>query len=460
MNERSSLKETAESTSSSMRVLPYDEYAEAAVLSAILNDYTTVAKSVIQIKEEYFYKNQHRVIFRAMRALFENQMSIDLITLQNHLESSGNLEKAGGKEYLSDIYDCVVSGAHFEFHTKIITDKYLLRELILTANKIVEKSYEGEFSTEDLIDYAENAIFKITESSKIQGFVKTGDRMTEVLEHIEEIMKKGGLGIGVTTGFHTLDRVIGSFRPGQLIVIAARPGMGKSAFALNIALNTALRQNTKVGIFTMEMSVEEVLLRMISTKSMVSMDNMLTGHGLDQHKRRGIIEQAEKISKLDIFLDDVGTNSPLDLRAKARRLKAEQDGLGLIIIDYMQLMASSRRNVENRQQEISEISRSMKILAKELQVPVIALSQLNRALENREDKRPRLSDLRESGAIEQDADLVMFIYREAKYKKTEENADRANIIIAKNRHGKTGEIEMRFVEDNTAFTDLEKQEHL
>jgi replicative DNA helicase len=280
--------------------------------------------------------------------------------------------------------------------------------------------------------------------------------MTEVLERIEDIMKKGGVGIGVTTGFHSLDRVIGSFRPGQLIVIAARPGMGKSAFALNIALNTALRQDTEVGIFTMEMSVEEVLLRMISTKSMVSMDNMLTGHGLDQVKRRGIIEQAEKISRMNIFLDDIGTNTPLDLRAKARRLKAEQDGLGLLIVDYMQLMSSPRRSVENRQQEISEISRSLKILAKELHVPVIALSQLNRALENREDKRPRLSDLRESGAIEQDADLVMFIYREAKYKKTEDNAEKASIIIAKNRHGKTGEIEMRFVEENTAFADLEK----
>ena len=458
MTEHSTLRESAELSSSSMRALPYDEYAEAAVLSAIMNDYTTVAKSIIQIKEEYFYKPQHKVIFRTMKNLFEDQMSIDTITLQNQLENTGQLEKAGGKEYIAEIYDFVVSGAHFDFHTKIITDKYLMRELILTANKIVEKSYQGDLSTEELLDFAENSIFRITESSKIQGFVKTSDRMTEVLEHIEEIMKKGGLGIGVTTGFHTLDRMIGSFRPGQLIVIAARPGMGKSAFALNIALNTAIRQGTKVGIFTMEMSVEEVLLRMISTKSMVSMDNMLTGYGLDQHKIRGIIEQAEKISKLDIFLDDVGTNSPLDLRAKARRLKAEQDGLGLIIIDYMQLMGSSRRNVENRQQEISEISRSLKILAKELHVPVIALSQLNRALENREDKRPRLSDLRESGAIEQDADLVLFIYREARYKPNTENPEEASIIVAKNRHGKTGEVQLRFVEENTAFTDLEKHE--
>jgi len=450
------LREKTDLTSASARALPYDESAEAAVLSAIMNDYTTVAKSVVQIKEEYFNKPQHRVIFRAMRSLFENQMSIDTITLQNQLESSGQLEKAGGKDYLSELYDYVVSGAHFDYHVKIVTDKYLLRELILTANKIIQKAYEGDLPTEDLIDYAENNIFKITETSKVQGFVKASDRMTEVLERIEEIMKKGGVGIGVTTGFHSLDRVIGSFRPGQLIVIAARPGMGKSAFALNIALNTAFRQETKVGIFTMEMSVEEVLLRMISTKSMVSMDNMLTGHGLDQVKRRGIIEQAEKISRMSIFLDDIGSNTPLDLRAKARRLKAEQDGLGLIIVDYMQLMASSRRSVENRQQEISEISRSLKILAKELHVPVIALSQLNRALENREDKRPRLSDLRESGAIEQDADLVMFIYREAKYKRTEDNAEKASIIIAKNRHGKTGEVEMRFVEDNTAFADLEK----
>jgi replicative DNA helicase len=456
MNERTAMKDSTGRLSGSVRALPYDEYAEAAVLSAIMNDYTTVAKSIVQVKEEYFYKMQHKVIFRAMRTLFENQMSVDSITLQNQLENTGQLEKAGGKEYLTEIYDYVVSGAHFDYHTKIVTDKFLLRELILTANKIVEKSYDGDMPTEDLIDFAENAVFKLTETSKVQGFVKASERMTEVLEHIEEIMQKGGTGIGVLTGFHSLDKMIGSFRPGQLIVVAARPGMGKSAFALNMALNTAFRQETKVGVYTMEMSVEEVLLRMISTRSMVSMDTMLTGHGLDTHKRRGIIEQAEKISRLNIFLDDVGTNSPLDLRAKARRLKAEQDGLGLIIVDYMQLMSSSRRNIENRQQEISEISRSLKILAKELQVPVIALSQLNRALENREDKRPRLSDLRESGAIEQDADLVMFIYRASKYEKTEDNADQATIIIAKNRHGKTGEVQMRFVEENTAFNDLEK----
>lgn len=455
MQEMPTLRDTLSPAKNSGRAVPYDEHAEAAVLSAVMNDYTTVAKSIVQVKEEYFFKNQHKVIFRAMRMLFENQMSIDSITLQNQLESMGQLEKAGGKEYLSEIYDYVVSGAHFDYHVKIINDKFLLRELILTANKIVEKSYRGDMPTTDLIDYAENMIFKITETSKTQGFVKASERMTGVLENIEEIMNKGGVGVGMLTGFHTLDRVIGGFRPGQLVVIAARPGMGKSAFALNIALNTAIRQGTKVGIFTMEMSVEEVLLRMISTKSMVSMDNMLTGHGLDQHKRRGIIEQAEKISRLNVFLDDIGTNSPLDLRAKSRRLKAEEDGLGLIIVDYMQLMSSSRSNMENRQQEISEISRSLKILAKELQVPVIALSQLNRALENREDKKPRLSDLRESGAIEQDADLVLFIYREARYKKTDDNSEQATIIIAKNRHGRTGEVGLRFIEENTAFTDLE-----
>lgn len=452
MRERSTLKDNVPQAQSSIRALPYDEYAEAAVLSAIMNDYTTVAKSIIQVREEFFYKMQHKVIFRAMTALFENQMSIDLITLQNQLESSAQLEKAGGKEYLTEIYDYVVSGAHFEYHAKIITDKYLLRELILTANRIVEKCYDGDMATEDLVDYAENSIFRIAETSKTEGFVKASDRITEVLEKIEDIMKKGGMGVGVLSGYTSLDRVTGSFRPGQLIVIAARPGMGKSAFALNIALNTAIAQKTKVAIFTMEMSVEEVLLRMISTKSMVPMDNMLTGEGLNQTKKRGIIEQAERISRLNVFMDDAGTNTPLEIRAKARRLKAEQEGLGLIIVDYMQLMSSSRRNVENRQQEISEISRSLKILAKELHVPVIALSQLNRALENRPDKKPRLSDLRESGAIEQDADLVMFIYREAKYEKTAENAEQATIVIAKNRHGKTDEINLRFIESNTAFS--------
>jgi replicative DNA helicase len=433
------------------RALPYDLSAEAAILSAMMIDPLSVMKSINEVKEEYFFKPEHRVTFEAVKHLFQVQMEVDVITLIDRLESTGQLEKAGGKDYILELADIVVSGANFSYHAKILTDKYLLRELIMTSNKIVEKCYEGGVASEDLLDFAEQSIYRLSDSTDKKGFVKANQYTSEVLKTISDrATSKFGVH-GVASGFIDIDNKIGGFRPGQLIILAARPSMGKSAFALNIASYAAQMEKIKVGIFTMEMSAEEILLRMISSSSGVPMDYMLKGYGMNQKRIQRVTEIADVINSMDIYIDDSGTNTPMELRAKTRRLKTELGDLGLIIIDYMQLMSSSKRNSENRQQEISEISRNLKILAKELGVPVIALSQLNRALENRDDKKPRLSDLRESGAIEQDADIVMFIYREAHYKLTEENQNDAIVIISKNRHGSTGEVNLRFVPEYTSF---------
>ena len=457
------------------RVLPYDLNAEAAVLSAMMIDSLTVLKSIEDIKENYFYSNRHRVIFNAMVDLFSKQMEVDVITLLDYLESGGQIDKAGGKDYILQIADVVVSGANFTYHCRILKEKYLLRELILTSNRIIERCYEGGVTAGDLLDFAEQSVFQLYDTSSKKGFAKVGQYTTEVLKTIEDLATSKFGVHGVASGFLDIDDKIGGFRPGQLIVLAARPSMGKSALAVNIGFNVARNTDTGVGIFTMEMSAEEVLMRMLSSASDVPLDNMLKGHGMDQYKIRAITECAESISTREIFIDDSGTNTPLELRAKVRRLKAEQKNLGLIIIDYLQLLSTSKR-IENRQQEMSEISRNLKILAKEMDVPVIALSQLNRELEKRDDKKPRLSDLRESGAIEQDADIVMFIYREEVYadmdkkrskgKEDDDFADFnvrknvADIIIAKNRHGAIGTVSLRFEPETTSFDNLAKPQRL
>lgn len=439
---------------------PYDINVEAAVLSAMMIDPLTVIKSIELAKEQYFHRPEHKILFEAMRELFNNQSEVDPLTLANYLEEKKLLEKVGGKSYILQIADVVVSGANFGHHIKILYDKYLRRELIHTSNKIVEKSYEGTIPSDELLDFAENTIYQLSETTKREGFVKAGVKMSEVLQTIEDIMTNRQGVHGLATGFNDIDKILGGLRAGQLVVVAARPGVGKSAFVTNIALNTAMRENSKVAFFTMEMSTEEVITRMISAASEVPLDNLLKGYGMNEERVGKIAEHAEVISNLDLYFDDTGTNTSLDLRAKSRRLKAELGGLDLIIVDYLQLMSSHRTN-ENRQQEIAEISRSLKVLAKELSVPVIGLSQLNRSPASRDDNKPRLSDLRESGAIEQDADIVIFLYRE-KENKSQDPSVRDNTIqvsVAKNRQGRTSTITMGFFPEYTVFRDLETSEY-
>lgn len=439
----------------SERGLPADINAEAAILSAMLIDSDVVSKAIEKVKEEYFYRNAHKSIFRTMEELFNESIEIDPLTLINRLERNNLLEKIGGIPYINEIADFVVSSANFEYHLNIVTDKALLRHLILAANGIIESCYTAAKPVKNIVDAAEQAIFAIAELPSHQGFQRIDQISAEVLHTIDQIASTKIPVTGVSTGFPDLDRLTGGFRPGQFIILAARPAMGKTSLALNIASHAAVNTNKKVAVFTMEMASDEVIMRMFSSASEVNMDSMLKGYGMNEEKLIRIMQASEVLSTKQIYIDESGTNTPLDIRAKTRRLAAEAGGLDLILIDYLQLMTLPK-DKDNRQQEISEISRALKILAKDMKIPVVALSQLNRMLESREDKKPRLSDLRESGAIEQDADLVMFIYRDEYYypDKTEKPGI-AEIIVGKNRHGSTGSVELGFVKEFTLFRSLD-----
>jgi len=437
------------------RTLPADINAEAALLSAMLIDSDVVSKGIEKIKEEYFYRNAHKIIFRTMQELFFEGIEIDQLTLINRLERNNLLEKVGGIPYINEIADFVVSSANFDYHLNIVTDQALLRHLILASNGIIENCYTSAKPVKTIVDEAEQAIFAIAELPSHQGFVRFDQISQEVLDNIDKIASTKIPVTGVSSGFGDLDRFTGGFRPGQFIIIAARPAMGKTSLALNIAANAAVNLNKKVAIFSMEMAADEVIMRMFSSASEVKMDGMLRGYGMNEEKLIRIMQASEVLSSKHIYIDDSGTNTPLDIRAKTRRLAAEIGGLDLVLIDYLQLMTLNREK-DNRQQEISEISRALKILAKDMKIPVVALSQLNRAAESREDKRPKLADLRESGAIEQDADLVMFIYRdEYYYPETTQKPGIAEIIISKNRHGATGNLELGFEKEFTLFRPLE-----
>jgi len=437
------------------RALPADVNAEAALLSAMMIDSEVVSKGIEKIKEEYFYRSAHKMIFRTMEDLFNDGIEIDSLTLVNRLERNNMLEKVGGIPYISELSNFVVSAANFDYHLNIVTEQALLRHLILASKGIIESCYSAAKPVKSLVDEAEQAIFAIAELPSHQGFQSIGQLSGEVLTTIDQIASTKIPVTGVSTGFSDLDRLTGGFRPGQFVIIAARPAMGKTSLALNIASHAAVNLNKKVAVFTMEMAADEVVMRMFSSASEVNMDSMLKGYGMNEEKLIRIMQAAEVLSSKGIYIDESGTNTPLDIRAKTRRLAAEMGGLDLILIDYLQLMTLPR-DKDNRQQEIAEISRALKILAKDMKIPVVALSQLNRLLENREDKRPRLADLRESGAIEQDADLVMFIYRDEYYnpEKTEKPGI-ADIIVGKNRHGSTGSVELGFDKEFTLFRPLD-----
>ncbi len=440
------------------RQAPNDINAEAAVLSAMMIDNYSVAKAIEILEVDNFYRKAHQIIFKNICELFEKNIEIDIITLIDKLKTDKQLDSIGGEAFINELSDVVLSSANIEYHADIVLKRALLRQLIGASNKIIESCYIADKEAEDIVDEAEQMIFSIAERPNRKTFEWIHDIISTTVKNIEETAASKKSVLGVPTGFIDLDRKLGGFRPGQLVIVAARPAMGKTSFALNLASNMAIQYDKKVGIFTMEMESDEVLMRMMSSASEVSMDNMLKGFGMNQKKMLRIAGAAEVLSGKEIYIDDSGANTILDIRAKARRLKAELKGLDVIVIDYMQLMSSSR-NRENRQQEISEISRSLKILAKELGLPVIALSQLNRGLESRPDKRPMLSDLRESGAIEQDADIVIFIYRDEVYnEETTEEPGIAEIIVGKNRHGAIGKIKLRFLNEFTAFRDLSEYE--
>ncbi|MBL8152294.1 MAG: replicative DNA helicase [Blastocatellia bacterium] len=437
------------------RPLPQSTEAERAVLGAILLDGSLCNQAVEILRRDDFFLDSHRRIFEKMVGLSETGRAIDLITLQEELVRASELEQVGGMAYIASLLDGAVRTSNIEHYGKIIKGKSSLRRLINACNQTIHNCLDQEAEPDEIIDRAEHAIFQIAEDRLRAGFVSIAEVARQQLELVEKMAERPQMMTGVPTGFADLDRLTNGLQPADLIIIAARPSAGKTAFGLSIAQNAAIVAEKVVGVFSLEMTKESLVSRMLCSEAHVDA-HRLRGGFLNRNEWARLAAGLQKLAEAKIFIDDTPGASILEMRAKSRRLKAEH-GLDLLIVDYMQLMRG-RGRVESRQQEVSQISRDLKALAKELGVPLIALSQLSRAPETRTDHRPQLSDLRESGSIEQDADLVMFIYREEMYNQTEENAGIAEIIIGKQRNGPTDTVKLAFIKQFTRFENLYRSE--
>lgn len=436
------------------RVPPYNVEAEQAVLGSMMIDKDAVYAAMEVLRPDDFYKEAHKLIYEGILSLDTKGEPIDMITLTEEMRQQNTLEKVGGAAYIATIANLVPSAANVQHYANIVAEKSILRRLIRYANNIASRCYEDQEDAYELLDSAEKMILEIAEDRNASGLILLKEALSEVLEKIEQMAGKKGHITGVPSFFVDLDRFTSGWQPSDLIILAARPAMGKTSFGLNIAQNAATKGNISTAIFSLEMSREQLVQRLMSSEAAIDQHKLRTGRLLDEEWVR-LTRAAQPLSTAKLYIDDTPAISILELRAKARRLKAEK-GLGLIVIDYLQLIQVNKR-IENRQQEISEISRSLKALARELNVPVLALSQLSRAVEHTQDKRPSLSHLRESGALEQDADLVMFIYREDYYKPDTDKPGVAEIIIAKHRNGPTGIVELGFIKEYTKFVNLEKR---
>lgn len=434
--------------------LPYNLEAEQTVLGALLLDPESLSAAMNYIKPESFYVSKHRDLFAIIVRLFSLGVNADIITVINEAVKDGIFESStAGKEYLAAIMEGVPTTKNIESYCKIVEEKYYIRSLITSAKEIIEAASAGQESAQQLIDFAEQKIYDIRKGKSTDGLVKIDE---VVLEAYDELGRKSGpdkeLYIGAKSGFADLDHVITGLNRSDLIIVAARPAMGKSVFALNLAANFARHnKDSEAVIFSLEMSKEQNVTRMLSSESIVELDYLMKGN-ISGDQWTKLAQGAERLSGMNIYLDDTAGITVPQMKAKLRRLKRP----GLVIIDYLQLMNSNRR-IENRVNEISEITRQLKLMAKELDVPIITLSQLSRAVESRNDKRPLLSDLRESGSIEQDADIVMFLYRDAYYNKDTPDPTLAECIVAKNRHGETGTVNLRFSGQYQLFTGLSRQ---
>jgi replicative DNA helicase len=446
---------------------PWSEEAELSVLSAMLIDGDAAARAVEMVDDSAFYREANRRVYRAMIRLYSRGEVIDVVTLSDELKSAGELESAGGMAYLAQLVDAVPTAANIEYHCRILKDKAVLRSLIEASTEIIQDAYEapaGEVS--DTLDLAEQRIFQIAQASQRQGFVWIKEILWPAFERIEEQQRSPGSVTGVPSGFPDLDNLTAGFQKSDLIIVAGRPSMGKTALAMNFAQHAAIANEVPVAIFSLEMSKESLVQRLLCAEGRVDSGRLRRGRLQDDEYTR-LATAAGHLNTAPIWIDDSPAITVLELRAKARRLAAEVD-LGLVILDYMQLMTGPR-NVENRQQEISAISRALKAVAKELNVPVVALSQLSRAPEQRTDRRPVLADLRESGAIEQDADLVLFVYREEAYRKKDEVLldesgesieGKAELIIGKQRNGPTGMLNLYFHKRYTLFESVALREEV
>jgi replicative DNA helicase len=437
------------------RTLPHNLEAERSVLGAILvhNDAFNLAAQVIDAAD--FYRDAHRRIFDRMVALNERHQAIDFVTLKEELSRSGDLDEVGGPAYVASLADGVPRATNVEYYARIVKEKATLRNLIYAANKILSNAYEADQESDLILDEAESAIFSVADDRLKAGFVPMRDLVKESFPKIELLFEQKRLITGVPTGFVDLDTMTRGFQKGDLVIIAARPSMGKTSLVLNVAQYVALQPDQgAVGVFSLEMSKESLFLRLLTSEAQIDSHRLMSG-AIGQKDYSRISHALETLSAMKLHIDDTANISVLEMRAKSRRLQADQKGLSLLIVDYIQLM-SGRGRFENRTLELASISRSLKGLAKELGVPVVVLSQLSRAPEARSDHRPQLSDLRESGALEQDADVVLMIYREDAYNRDPNHPDAgtAELIVAKQRNGPTGVVRLAFLREQTRFANL------
>ena len=438
------------------RTLPHNLEAEKSVLGAILmhNEAFNHAAELIDSKD--FFRDAHRRIFDKMVALSERNDAIDLVTLKEELARSNELEEVGGPAYIASLADGVPRSANVEHYARIVKEKATLRSLIHSANRILSEAYRAEEDADLILDGAEKAIFEIAEDRIREGFVPLRDLVQSSFATIERLQQHKGLVTGVPTGFVDLDELTSGLQPSDLVLVAARPSMGKTSFALNIAQHVGIQTDMTVGIFSLEMSKEQLFMRMLTAEARIDAHRFRSGY-LNEKDYGRLSHALGTLAEARVFIDDSASLGVLEMRAKARRLQAEH-GLHLLIVDYIQLM-QGRGRFENRQTEIASISRSLKGLAKELRIPIVALSQLSRAPETRSDHRPQLSDLRESGALEQDADVVMFIFREEQYRDADGQPNQAaegvaEIIIGKQRNGPVGTAKLAFIKEHTRFENL------
>lgn len=435
------------------KVPPHDIEAEQAVIGSMLTDQEAVYAAIERLKPEDFYREDNKQIYTAILNIYNKAEPIDIITLKAELSSMGKLDAVGGLEYIVELPEKVPTTANVDRYIKIVEEKSLLRNLIRAANEILSSGYAQEDDVENIVDHAEKKIFDVMQKKSQKGYTTIKDVLVESFTKLEELYNQKEHITGVPTGFAEVDKKTAGLHGSELILIAARPAMGKSAFALNIGSYAATRANVPVAIFSLEMSKEQVGNRILCSEALVDSNNVRTGE-LNDEELGKLAETSGELSQAPIYIDDTPGISVMEIRAKCRKLKLEKN-IGLVIIDYLQLIQGSGKT-SSREQEIAEISRSLKILAKEIEVPVIALSQLSRAVEARPDHRPMLSDLRESGSIEQDADIVMFLYRDDYYNEDSEKKNIAEVIIAKQRAGSTGTVDLAWLGKYTKFANLEK----
>ena len=438
---------------------PQNIEAEQSIIGAVLLENDALLKAIEILSPGDFYRESHRKLFNVMLELFEKNEEMDLITVSEALKRRNELDDVGGVTYLSSLVGMVPTAANVRYHSKIVKQKALLRALLRSATEIAAKVYESTMEADEMVDFAERTIFDISDRRTKTSFYTLKEVMKSSFEMIEHLYDKKEAITGVPSGFGDLDELTTGFQPGDLVIIGGRPSMGKTALGLNIAQHVALEMREPVAVFSLEMSKEQLALRMLCAEAMVDSNSVRKGfiRKEDWHK---LTSAAGRLAEAPIYIDDSSGTSVLEMRAKARRLKMEHHGgLGLVVVDYLQLMRG-RGNFERREQEISEISRSLKGLAKELKVPVIALSQLNRGVEARNDKRPSLADLRESGAIEQDADVIIFLYRDEVYNRNNpSNKGEAEVIVAKQRNGPTDTIKLTFLSSSTRFVPHTRTEY-